>query len=155
MALWLLALSVIWFSMQAVDNTHILSMLSLSQQYAQGGAADAGLFGAPATALRSTRRLAHYTELLVIDCWFCVFYGLLFRSSVVPRALAGFGLIMVIVHTAGITLPTFIGYSNVLPLAYSLALSYLAVGTWLVVKGFEERHRPQPNSATASRGGGS
>ncbi|MGB7925197.1 MAG: DUF4386 domain-containing protein [Pyrinomonadaceae bacterium] len=147
MALWFLACSIIWFSMQAVDNIHILSLLSLSQQYTQGGASNAELFGALATAGRSTRRLAHYTELLVIDSWFFVLYGLLFRFSLVPRALAGFGLIMVLVHTTAITLPTFIGYSSVLVLAYSLALSYLAVGTWLVVKGFDDRHGPQPNNS--------
>jgi hypothetical protein len=139
MALWFLAFSVIWFSMQAVDNVHILSVLSLSQQYAQGGAANAELLGALATAARSTRVWAHYTELLVIDSWFFVFYGLLFRFSLVPRALAGFGLIMVIAHAAAITLPMFVGYSRVMVLAYSLTLSYLAVGTWLVVKGFDER----------------
>lgn len=147
MALWFLALSIIWFSMQAVDNIHILSMLSLSQQYAQGGTSNAELFGALATALRSTRRWAHYTELLVIDTWFFVLYSLLFRFALVPRALAGFGLIMVIVHTAAIPLPTLLGYSSVLVLAYSLALSYLAVGTWLVVKGFAECHRPQSHNS--------
>lgn len=138
MALWFLAFSIIWFSMQAVDNIYILSMLSLSQQYVQEGSSNSELFGALATSLRSTRRFAHYTQLLVIDSWFFVFYVLLFRASLIPRSLAGFGLIMVLVHTAAITLPTFIGYSSVLVLAYSLALSYLAVGTWLAVKGFKE-----------------
>jgi hypothetical protein len=137
MALWFLAFSVIWFTMQAVDNIHILSVLSLSQQYAQGGAASAELLGALATSARSARVWAHYTELLVIDSWFFVFYGLLFRFALVPRALAGFGLIMIMVHAAAITLPMFVGYSRVMVLAYSLTLSYLAVGTWLVVKGFD------------------
>jgi hypothetical protein len=141
MALWFLALSIIWFAVQAVDNIHILSMLSLSQQYAEGGASNAELFGTLATAVRSTRVWAHYAELLVIDTWFFVLYSLLFRFSLVPRALAGFGLIMVIVHTTAIPLPMFLGYSRVLVLAYSLALSHLALGTWLVLKGFEERHR--------------
>jgi len=140
-ALWFLAFSIVWFSLQAVDNIHILSMLSLSQQYAQGGASNAELFGALATAVRSTRRWAHYTELLVIDTWFFVFCTSLFRFALVPRVLAGFGLIMVIVHTTGITLPVFAGYSSVPLMAYSMALSYLALGTWLVVKGFEEGHR--------------
>jgi hypothetical protein len=147
MALWFLACSIIWFSMQAVDNIHILSMLSLSQQYAQGGAANAELYGALGELARTSRRWAHYTELLVIDSWFFVFYGLLFRLSLVPRALAGFGLAMVAVHTAGITLPVFLGYSNVLATAYSLTLGYLAVGGWLAVKGFTERpHTPSTDA---------
>ncbi|MEP6707171.1 MAG: DUF4386 domain-containing protein [Pyrinomonadaceae bacterium] len=139
MALWFLAFSIIWFSMQAVDNAHLLSMLSLSRQYAAGGAANAELFQTIGTAARSTRVWVHYTELLVIDTWFLLFYSLLFRFVLVPRALAGFGLIAVVLHTAGITLPMFLGYSSVMPMGFSLALSHLAVGTWLLVKGFKER----------------
>jgi Domain of unknown function (DUF4386) len=150
LALSFLALSVIWFSAQAVDNVHILSMLSLSQRHVEGGAANAELSGALAELARSSRRWAHYTGLLVIDGWFFVFYGLLFRLSLVPRALAGFGLAMVAVHTAGITLPVFLGYSNVLETAYSLTLSYLAVGGWLAAKGFAER---PPSLSTDARAG--
>lgn len=140
MALWFLAFSIIWFSMQAVDNAHILSMLSLSQQYGEGGASQSELFGVLGAAARSTRKWVHYTELLVIDTWFFVFYGSLFRFALVPRVLAGFGLIAVIVHTTAIPLPMFVGYSSVPLLGVSLALSHLALGTWLVVKGFDERH---------------
>jgi hypothetical protein len=46
MALWLLALAVASFSLQAVDNAHILSMLSLSQQYVTAGGKRADLFRA-------------------------------------------------------------------------------------------------------------
>jgi hypothetical protein len=152
MALWFLALSVIWFSMQAVDNAHILSMLSLSQHYAQGGASNAELFGALAELAGSSRVWAHYTELLVIEIWFFVFYGLLFRFSLVPRPLAGFGFIMVMVHAAGITLPMFLGYGRMLVLAYSLALSHLAVGSWLVVKGFDLPDRPRFASLAGDSG---
>lgn len=144
MALWLLAASVLWFAMQAVDNAHILSMLSLSQRYAEGGASNAEPFGALAALARSSRRWAHYTELLVIEAWFLVFYGLLFRLSLVPRLLAGFGLMMVIVHAAGITLPMFTGYGSMPILGVSLALSHLSVGGWLVARGFGEARRTPP-----------
>src|SRR2546423_3044829 len=56
LALWFLAVSVIWFSMQAVDNAHILSMLSLSQQYAEAGASNPELFGALGALARASRR---------------------------------------------------------------------------------------------------
>lgn len=141
MALGLLAVSVIWFAMQAVDNAHILTMLSLGQRYAEGGAANAELFGALGELARSSRVWAHYTELLVIEAWFLVLYGLLFRLSLVPRALAGFGLLMVLVHASGITMPRFIGYGSMPTLGFSLALSHLAVGGWLVAKGFDEGRR--------------
>src|SRR5256885_16389354 len=44
MALWVLALAIISFALQAVDNRHILSMLSLSQEYAKAGADKADFF---------------------------------------------------------------------------------------------------------------
>jgi hypothetical protein len=147
MALWFLTVSIIWFAMQAIDNAHILSMLSLSQRYAQGGASSPELFGALGDFARSSRVWAHYTTLLVIEIWFFVLYALLFRFSLVPRPLAGFAVMMVFVHAAGITLPMFLGYNRMLVLAYALALSHLAVGTWLVVKGFDGTRVPPSTAA--------
>jgi hypothetical protein len=141
MALWFLALSVIWFSMQAVDNAHILSMLSLSQQYAEGGASNAELSQTLGAVVHSTRRWAHYTELLVIDCWIFVLYSILYRFRLVPRALAAFGLITVLLHFTGITLPLFLGYSSVTLMGVPMALSHLALAIWLLTRGFEERLR--------------
>ena len=138
MTLGLLAVSVLWFAMQAVDNVHILALLSLSQRYAEAGAANTDLLGALGAAARSSRRWAHYTELLVIESWFFVFYGLLFRLSLVPRPLAALGLLMVLVHAAGITLPTFLGRDSIPAMAYSLALSSLLINGWLLIKGFDE-----------------
>jgi Domain of unknown function (DUF4386) len=142
MALWFLALSVIWFSMQAVDNAHIMSMLSLSRQYAEGGASNVELFQMLGAVLRSTRRWVHYTELLVIGAWIFVLYSFLYRFALVPRALAAFGMITVIIHATGITFPMFLDYPSVQVLGVSLALSHIALASWLVAKGFKEGHRP-------------
>ncbi|HKP69617.1 MAG TPA: DUF4386 family protein, partial [Pyrinomonadaceae bacterium] len=40
MAMWLIILGVIMFLLQVVDGVHIMSMLSLSEQYAEGGSPD-------------------------------------------------------------------------------------------------------------------
>ena len=80
MAMWLVAASVIMFTVQAVDNAHILSMLSLSQQYVQSGGPDE-LFQTLAAVVGSTRRWAHFTELLVIDAWIFLLYISLYRFA--------------------------------------------------------------------------
>jgi hypothetical protein len=138
MALWLVAVSVIMFSLQAVDNAHVLSMLSLSQQYAQAGGPDE-LFQTLAAAVGSARRWAHFTELLVIDCWIFLLYSVLYRFALVPRALAAFGLITVMLHFTGIPLPGFLGYSIVTLMGVPMGLSHLALALWMMAKGFEER----------------
>src|SRR5436853_3614902 len=66
LALLLIAVSVIMFSLQAVDYAHLMSMLSLSELYGQTGRADE-YFQTLAMIVRSTRKWVHYSELLVID----------------------------------------------------------------------------------------
>src|SRR6266540_2039712 len=108
MALWLIALGVIMFALQAVDNAHVLSMVSLSQQSAQAGGPN-DVFQTLAAATGATRRWVHYSELLAIDAWIFMFYTVLFRSLLVPRALAVFGLLTVVLHLMGVTLPLWLG----------------------------------------------
>jgi Domain of unknown function (DUF4386) len=141
MALWLLAASVMMFLLQAVDNVHVLSMLSLSQQYAQTGGPDE-LFQALAAVVGSTRRWAHFTELLLIDCWIFSLYCILYRFALVPRALAAFGLVTVVSHFTGIPLRGFLGYGLVTLIGVPMALSHITLAIWLMAKGFDERHRP-------------
>jgi hypothetical protein len=137
------------FLMQAVDNVQVLSMLSLSQQYAQAGG-PAELFQTLAAAVGSTRRWAHFTELLVIDCWIFLLYSILYRFRLVPRALAAFGLITVMLHFTGIPLPGFLGYSIVTLMGVPMALSHTALAVWLLTKGFGEHHRPLRAEAHAA-----
>ncbi len=137
MALLLVAVGVIMFSLQAVDNAHILSMVSLSQQYAQAGGPNE-LFQTLATVVGSTRKWAHYSELLVIDAWILVFYSLLYRFAVVPRALSAFGLLTVTLHFTGILLPLWLGYHSVTLMGATMALSHTASALWLMAKGFTE-----------------
>jgi Domain of unknown function (DUF4386) len=137
-ALAFLAVGIIWFAIQAVDNAHILSLLSLSQLHAEGAVPNAEVFAPLAAAARSTRRWMHYTELLIIDAWSLMLYALFFRFALVPRLLTGFGVAVVLVHTAAITLPVFLGYPNVLVSAYLMPVSYLALAGWLLLRGSNE-----------------
>jgi len=137
LALLFVVLSGVWIAVQSVDNAHILSMMSLSQQYAESGGAYGDIYEITAMSLRSTRRFVHFTELLVIDAWFFVFYAALFRFSLIPRLLSGFGLLAVILHAGGIPLPVFAGFSSYMPLGWTLAISHVLIGGWLVAKGFE------------------
>lgn len=136
MALWLLATSILWFMAQAADNAHILSMVSLSQRYTDGSGANAEVFEALAGAARSTRIWFHYTALLLVEAWFLVFYAALHRTALVPRPLALLGVAMVFLHAVGVTLPMFVGFEPTPMLAPSLALSHVAIGVWLIAKGF-------------------
>jgi hypothetical protein len=153
MALWLLALAAASFSLQAVDNAHILSMLSLSQEYAKAGAEKADLFQGLAVIVSSARKWSHYSFLLVVGSWIFLLCSLLYRFRLVPRALAAFGLMGSLLQIAGVTLRGLLGYPPETRLAMPLAPAYVALAVWLIVKGFDEQHRPpeaQPHRAEAA-----
>jgi hypothetical protein len=136
MGLWLILLSVIMLVMQAVDSVHIMSMIALSQEQANGMA---GITDALATSMRVTRRYAHYLELFAIDFWLMMFYAILFRFALVSRIVAGFSLTTVLLQFFSVPVPGFLGYSLSPNLAIPLAFGLLATAAWLVVRGFVER----------------
>ena len=141
MALWLLALGVASFALQAVDNAHLLSMLSLSQEYAKAGVEKADLFQALAVVVGSARKWSHYSFLLAIGSWIFLFCALLYRFRLVSRVLAACGLVGSLLQIAGVTLRGFWGHPSATWLAMPLAPAYVALALWLIVKGFDERHR--------------
>lgn len=133
-AILFVVVSTVWFVMQAVDNAHILSMLSLSHRFAESGGANADLYNMLGAHVRSTRVWIHYTELFVIDAWFACFYGILLKYKFAPRLIGAFGLLAVALHLVAIPLPMFIGYPSTQPLGAILAVSHLLVAGWLVKK---------------------
>lgn len=138
-AIWLVAAGAAWFVLQAVDNAHIMSMLTLSQRFTDGAGANADLYSILGAQARSVRGFVHYGVLLTIDVWFGLFYGTLFAFRLVPRWLAAVGVAAVVLHVIGIPLSAFIGYPIVWALAYPFALAYVAFGGWLAVRGFASR----------------
>ena len=80
----------------------------------------------------------HYSELLAIDAWILVLYSVFFRFALVPRALAGFALLTVVLHLTGITLALWLGYPSVTLVGASMALGHTALAVWLMAKGFQE-----------------
>ena len=146
MALALLAAAVVMLILQAVDNAHILTMLSLSQQFV-GAAGRAEPFGTLAVAAMTTRRWVHYTELLAIDCWILLFYVTLQRAALVPLPLTTFGVLTVLLHAVGIPLQRFAGGSPIMWMGVPMAVSHVATGLWLLAKGFAEQRRPRPGES--------
>jgi hypothetical protein len=138
LAWWLVVLGALMLGVQMVDNIHILSMLSLSQAHAAAGETSDSLREV-ATAIGTTRRWAHLSELLVIDAWILVFYLSLIRAGALPRLLSAFGLLTVAVHFAAIPLPGFLGHRAVVEAGMPMALSHVATAGWLVVKGLTPR----------------
>jgi len=142
MALWLVALAVAAFSLQAVDSAQILSMVSLSQEYASAGPAKAELYQGLAVVVGATRKWSHYAALLTVGCWILLLTGLLYRFRFVPRWVAAFGMIGAVLQITGVSLRGLLGYTPEMRMAMPLAPAYVLLALWLMVKGFDVNHRP-------------
>jgi hypothetical protein len=146
MALWFVSLGVVSFSLLAVENATVMSMLSLSQAHAAAGAPDPELFKALAAVVRSAYIWARNTSGLVGEAMILVLYCILYRFVLIPRALSAFGLVAVLLKITAIMMP-FFGYRVVLLMVVPMVVGYLALALWLIAKGFDERpHHLRPEA---------
>lgn len=138
LGLFVLALSVVNFTLQLVENSHWLTMLSVSQAYAAADAGDARLFEGLAIVVKAAARWAHYSHIGIVVAWLFAFYALVFRGGMVPRTLAIAGMVACVLQFTGITLPVFGGYRMPYPELFGMPLGLvnLALAGWLMVKGF-------------------
>jgi hypothetical protein len=135
------ALAIVNFSLQCSENAAWMSLFTLSQDYGKAAIADLGSYKLIGASVRSYWKWVHYTHLLIMVGWMFLFFATLWRMSLVPRVLAGLGLLTTLMQISGITLPQFLAYPSPYPAAMGLPLAfvYVAVSVWLMMKGFGKR----------------
>jgi hypothetical protein len=138
-ALWCLALGIANLPLQAIESGMVLSMLSLSQQYAAVGTADGAMLHAVANGLGRTREWMHLIQLMTLVCWIFALFAAMWRAGRIPRVLGVAGLIACALQIAGVPLRGLLGYSVQINMGIALAPTYIALALWLIVKGFDER----------------
>ena len=138
LATWLLALAIANFALQCVENAAWMSLFTFSQEYAKAKAGEASLFHVTGIALRMIWKWIHYTHLLIMVSWMFILGVMLWRSAVVPGALAVLLPLGSLLQIIGITLPQFIPYPSPAPMLMGLPLGiiYLALAGWLIGRGF-------------------
>jgi len=141
MALWFIALAVVILAVAVVENAAVMSMVSLSEAYAKASAAEREQIQIIKIVVASARNWAHYMARIFDGGAIFVFYVVLYRFALVPRALAGFGLIAVMLMVTAVAMPVF-GHDVVFPMLAPLGLSQLILAVWLITKGF--RGPPSP-----------
>jgi hypothetical protein len=139
LALGCLALGIANLPLQVVESGMVLSMLSLSQQYAGTVGPDGALLQAVAASVGAARRWAHYTQLMTVVSWILVLFAALGRAALIPRLLAAAGLVTSALQIVGVPLRALLGYPVWMQMAMPLAPAYAGLALWLIVKGFDDR----------------
>ena len=112
-------------------------MLSLSLEYAKAGAPKETLESL-ATITRRHRIATHFANLVFAHSAGLVMWILLLRSRLVPRLLAGFGIIAATISTSAV-----LGSSAGVPFSFAfiqpLGIAMMLLTAWLLSRGFAER----------------
>ena len=128
-------MAVVVLASAVVENAAVMSMVSLSEAYAKANTADRGQIEVIRGVVAAGRNWPHFLSRMLDGCIIFVFYAVLYRSALIPRALAGLGLIAAVLQVSGVSMPLF-GGDVVFPLLAPLGLIQLAVSVWLIVRGF-------------------
>jgi predicted neutral ceramidase superfamily lipid hydrolase len=137
-ALALFAVSIVCLVIGVVENSGVMSMLSLSQAYSAAGPTERTQLEAVRVIVSSARNWPHYLGRIFDGLAALTFYVALFRSAIVPRAITGLGILAVASMVTGLSV-AFFGHAVIFPLLAPLGLTQLALALWLIVKGFHAR----------------
>ena len=140
-ALWFIALAVVILAVAVVENAAVMSMVSLSEAYTKASTAEQEQIQTVKIVVASARNWAHYMARIFDGGAIFVFCVAVYRLALVPRALAGFGLIAVTLMVTAVAMPLF-GHDVVFPMLAPLGLSQLILAVWLIIKGFPGQASP-------------
>lgn len=139
LALSLAILGAAGIALAGIEAVAMLSMLSLSQAYVSAGTPDEDLYQALRGAVGAQRNWAHLIQLMASGGLLLAMHASLFRLQLVPRWLAGFGILASISQMIAVTKPFYGGWV-VLPMLAPLGLAQLALLVWLSWKGLGSGH---------------
>lgn len=130
-----LAFIILNFIAISIDNFSVLSMLELSNAYANSGTDNSNLFTALGNVFSQKHWWTHYLSLL-ISC-FSVFtlYYTLYLSRLIPKVISGFGIVATLLMFIEILFSLF-GSSISMNMLLPIGLIQLIFPLWLIFKGF-------------------
>jgi hypothetical protein len=139
MTLWFAALAVVVLAVAVVENAALMSMVSLSEAYANASAFDRAQLETIRVLAASGRNWPHFLARILDGCTIFALYAVLYQSALVPRVLAGLGLIASVLQVCGVAVTLF-GNDVVFPMLAPLGLIQLVLAVWLMARGFRN-HR--------------
>lgn len=138
MAYLFLGLSIVGLGTQALESVAVRSMVSMSLMYATAGA-PTEMLETVGAVLRSGWLSAHFTNVLVGHITMFTVFIIVYRFSLVPRALGAAGIAAATLSVSAVT-STLLGNQFAYWMVMPVALTAIALALWLIVKGFEDRH---------------
>ena len=138
MALTLAMLGAAAIALAGIENAGLLSMVSLSQAHQATAVPDTALFEALRGVVAWHRNWAHLLQLLAAGGLTLAMYAAFFRFQLLPRWLAGFGILASLLQMIAVAKPFYGGWV-LFPLLLPLGIAQLLLIGWLLAKGLQPR----------------
>jgi Domain of unknown function (DUF4386) len=135
-ALCFFAVAAAILALAVVENAAVMSMVSVSEAYAKASAGDRSQLETVRVIVASARNWVHYMARMTDGLAIVVFYVAVYRLAVIPRLLAGFGVVAAALQIIAVGMPLF-HRDVVFVLLAPLGLCQLIVAIWLVARGFQ------------------
>jgi hypothetical protein len=118
----------------------LLSLLSLSQEYASAGSPAASTFQILGTLMLAVRNWASQSGVIAFTVGVLMYYYVFYQSKLIPRFISGWGFIGAALSLAAVLLTFFdqlVPFSTVFILFnFPIFLQEMVLAVWLIVKGF-------------------
>ena len=137
LALALFAVTIGCLVIGVIENSAVMSMVSVSQAYSTTSASDRAQLEAIRNVVSAARNWPHLLGRMFDGLAALVFYVALFRFALIPRAISAVGMVAVGSMLTGLAMP-FFGHPVIFPLLALLGLTQLITALWLIVRGFNE-----------------
>jgi hypothetical protein len=140
--------SVVFRALEAalymVAIVSLLSLQSLSKQFATAGAADRASLQAIGDSMVSARDHASVLAVFAFSLGAFIYYYLFWRSRLIPRWLSGWGIGAAILMATGCVLALFSDepVTGYVLLFLPIAVQEMVLAVWLIVKGFSSSSIP-------------
>ena len=150
--------SVVFRALEAVMYiaalVSLLSLLTLSQEFARAGVADRASFQAVGDSLLAVRQHAVLAGVFAFSLGALSYYYLFFQSRLITRWLSGWGIAAIISMLVACMLALFSNspVTGYVLLALPIAVQEMVLAVWLIVKGFSSaalQSRPAPQDSLA------
>lgn len=121
-----------------MEQVGMLSLTSFSEAYVTADKSVQEILVHSKFIVTALRNWAHYLGMFLSGASIMVFYTLMLRSELIPKALTIFGLCAASLQLIAISMPI-LGYQMVFAMIAPLAISQILLAAWLLIKGFNTK----------------
>jgi hypothetical protein len=135
-------------ALSMLEYSSLLAFGQLSETYLSAGADTTGAFQAANATLGGLRDGVHFLDKLLGGFGVLVLFAILYRLRLVPRAIAGFGMLAALSQMFAVGRAVF-GHDVIYAMLAPISLAFVVTMAWLLVKGFAADTKTAERSSTA------